>query len=161
MYIFLIFCRTQIYSIYENIVNLLSCTSYNKTRRSIKLSCLSLKISTKMLLGLGCINFKVFGLSLLHSFIVEGNNEFLKKSCFILSWGIVYEFRIVYFRLYVVGIMVKRKLSVWFLTSLRKQQGLVYQRLYWRDSSRNSLTVPLIWPIIANKATNFWWKELL
>ena len=38
-------------------------------------------------------DFLICGSRLLHSFIVEGKKEFLKKSCFARSWGIFSEFR--------------------------------------------------------------------
>ena len=33
---------------------------------------------------------------LFHSFVVEGEKEFLKKTCFVRSWGIFSEFRAKY-----------------------------------------------------------------
>ena len=57
------------------------------------------------LFGLGRMNFKILPLKMLmlleflicgsrlfHSFIVEGEKELLKKSCFIRSWAIFSEF---------------------------------------------------------------------
>ena len=39
------------------------------------------------------LDFLICGSRLFHSFIVEGEKEFLKKSCFVRSWGIFSEFR--------------------------------------------------------------------
>ena len=39
------------------------------------------------------LDFLICGSRLFHSFIVEGKKEFLKKSCFVRSWGIFSEFR--------------------------------------------------------------------
>ena len=42
------------------------------------------------------MDFLICGSRLFHSFIVEGKKEFLKKSCFVRSWGIFSEFRAKY-----------------------------------------------------------------
>ena len=42
------------------------------------------------------LNFLICGSRLFYSFIVEGKKEFLKKSCFVRSWGIFSEFRAKY-----------------------------------------------------------------
>ena len=42
------------------------------------------------------LDFLICGSRLFHSFIVEGKKEFLKKSCFVQSWGIFSEFRTQY-----------------------------------------------------------------
>ena len=39
------------------------------------------------------LDFFICGSRLFHSFIVDGKKEFLKKSCFVQSWGIFSEFR--------------------------------------------------------------------
>ena len=39
------------------------------------------------------LDFLISGSRLFHSIIVEGKKEFLKKSCFVRSWGIFSEFR--------------------------------------------------------------------
>ena len=39
------------------------------------------------------LDFLIFGSRLFHYFIVEWKKEFLKKSCFVRSWGILSEFR--------------------------------------------------------------------
>ena len=39
------------------------------------------------------LDFLICGSRLWHSFIVEGKKEFSEKSCFVLSWGIFFEFR--------------------------------------------------------------------
>ena len=38
------------------------------------------------------LDFLICGFRLFHFFIVEGKKEFLKKSCFVQSWGIFSEF---------------------------------------------------------------------
>lgn len=101
--------------------------------------------------------FLVLRSSWFHLFIVEGKNEFLKNSDFIVNWGIVSEFRVINRRVWVKGVMLKRYLGVWFLMSLKKWQSFLYYRLYWQDSSLNSwygfsLTVPSIMRLVTLRA---------
>ena len=132
-----------------------------------------------MLFGLARMNFKILLLKILmllgflicrsrlfHSFIVEGKRKFLKKSCFVQSWGMFSEFWEKYL-VFNEGISWKRYLRDWLLIILNKQQKFLYQRLCWRNSKPNSWQkVPLTAPVIANTAlywidSIFWWNEML
>ena len=75
-----------------------------------------------MLLGLGRINFNIlfwmlsefliFGSILPYSFMVEGKNDFLKNTCFIVNSGIASEFRVIYRRLCDEGVVLERSVGV-------------------------------------------------
>ena len=78
----------------------------------------------------GLINFKSFFLkinkfselrifrsTLFHSITTEGKNEFLKKLCFTLNWGILLAFLVLY-GLTEVGIILNRYYGDWLLNIL-------------------------------------------
>ena len=85
-----------------------------RSRRNPVVSLIPLRLwQSKILLGLVRINFQtlllkilmfseflIFWSRLFNSWIVEEKNKFLKNSCFILNWGIVSGFCVIYRRLY-------------------------------------------------------------
>ena len=63
------------------------------------------------------LDFLICGFRLFHSFIVEEKKQFLKKSCFVRSWGIFSEFREKYL-VFGKATSWKRYLSDWLLIIL-------------------------------------------
>ena len=61
--------------------------------------------------------FLIFRCNLFRSFVVVGNNDISKNSCFILNWGIVSEPCVTCHLSYSDGIMLKILLWIWFLKS--------------------------------------------
>ena len=108
--------------------------------------------------------------SLLHSEIVEGKKEFLKKLFFTLKMGMLYTFLQVWDEC-LTEIRWKRYWRCSFLKTLSKRQSFIYQSRSLRGCKPYSwysfpLDAPLIVPVIARQAL-YWihsslsWKELL
>ena len=67
------------------------------------------------------LDFLIYGPRLFPSFIVEGKKEFLKKSCFVRSWGILSEFPEIFLVLS-EGTSWKRYLGDWLLIILKLRE---------------------------------------
>ena len=67
----------------------------------------------------------IFWSSLFHSITAEGKNEFWKKLCLTLNWGILLAFLVLY-GLTEVGMILNRYYGDWFLNILKKQHDFLY-----------------------------------
>ena len=98
----------------------------------------------------GSINFKSFFLklfkfyelrifwsSVFHSVTTEAENEFRKKLCFTLNWGILVAFLVLH-GLTEVEIMLNIYFRDWFLNSLKNQHSFLYHLLFSGVSKTSS-----------------------